>query len=59
MITKRVWIKERYRKGRRIFDAHFTHQPYEGWYLFGILPLYIRARGPEKDRHSGANYGLR
>ena len=34
MITKRVWIQTVPRSGREWLR--------EGWYLFGILPLYVR-----------------
>lgn len=58
MIIKRVWIKKRKHKGLTRLDADFTTQPFEGWYLFGIIPLYIRARSPEKHTATGREYPL-
>jgi hypothetical protein len=33
-----------YRKTARN-DTHFRSFEYSGWFLFGIIPLYIRRRG--------------
>ena len=35
MIIKRVWYKNK---------NHFRYKYCEGWFLFGIIPLYIRSR---------------
>ena len=60
MIIKKVWVKERYHRNKfTLSGARFTHQPYEGWYLLGLIPLYIRARGPERDKHTNRVFGAR
>jgi len=43
MIVKRVWIKKRFEKcpGFKTIMQSVTRH-YEGWFLFGIIPLYIR-----------------
>lgn len=56
MIIKRVWSMRRRRRGMTKFDVDFTIQPHEGWYLFGILPIYIRASGPERHTATGKEY---
>lgn len=43
MIIKKIWLQ------RRRIGTEWTR---EGWYLFGILPLYIRDMGPRKRRQS-------
>ena len=34
MIVKRVWVKRN----------HFSTYYYEGWFLLGFIPLYIRSK---------------
>lgn len=43
MIIKKVWIE------RKTFKSTGEWQR-EGWYLFGIIPLYIRDSGPRERR---------
>lgn len=42
MIVKRVWIQQ------AAYGA--TEWGMEGWYLLGIMPLYIRNLGPRKRK---------
>lgn len=35
MIVKRVWFK---------YHGYIKEKYCEGWFLFGIIPLYIRSR---------------
>lgn len=35
MIVKRVWFK---------YHGYMKEKYSEGWFLFGIIPLYIRSR---------------
>ena len=35
MIIKRVWYKNR---------SYVRYKYYEGWFLFGIVPIYIRSK---------------
>ena len=46
MIVYKQWIKY-YKKynSNYIKDKYFT---YEGWFLFGIIPLYIKRIGVKK-----------
>lgn len=41
MIVKRIWIKKR----RDIFGHIDKITSWEGWFLFGFIPLYIRQTG--------------
>lgn len=40
MIIKRIWTAER--KGRYSQQIGLYHITQEGWFLFGLVPLYIR-----------------
>lgn len=40
MIVKKVWLQCR--------PGGLSEWEREGWYLFGIVPLYIRDNGPRK-----------
>jgi hypothetical protein len=45
MITKRLWVKRQYSANgfRKVsIRKHFKHTKWEGWFLLGIIPLYIR-----------------
>jgi hypothetical protein len=46
MIIKKVWIQPRH------INADFVKGEWtrEGWYLFGIIPLYIRDMTPREKR---------
>ena len=41
MIVYKQWIKY-YKRYKYISNKYFT---YEGWFLFGIIPLFIRRIG--------------
>lgn len=34
-------IKKRWHKAKRVNDMLIREDLYEGWFLFGIIPLYI------------------
>lgn len=44
MIVKKVWTKKFYSK----LNPHRVRetQDMEGWYLLGLIPLYVRPTGP-------------
>jgi len=39
MIVKRTWIKTKYIDA---YPAHYRKLLWEGWFLFGFIPLYMR-----------------
>lgn len=42
MIVKKIWLQRSF-GGLREWQR-------EGWYLFGIVPLYVRDTGPRQRR---------
>jgi len=44
MIIKRKWLQTA--------AGGLREWPMEGWYLFGLIPLYIRDCSPRKRRRS-------
>lgn len=49
MIVDRVW--ERYTGKKHVGDRRYWryHDTYRGWFLFGIMPLYIKSTRERYD----------
>jgi len=41
MIVRKSWISERYRKSRITGRSGWITYQWRGWFLFGIIPLYL------------------